>query len=250
MNKKNILGNFFLIISIATTLSGCSNEKKLTEEVTVEFGKILSDPSSLQLRNVKYFRDETTCGEFNAKNDRGGYVGFQPFVYQKTGVLGGEEYESALGRVTLNPIYSDLVHKAVRVDMAEKALSKFNKVALAIGGESKSRENKIWQESVKIWCSDAKPSEKLKNGKAEFVNLLIQTYSDSYISGLETECSVRKQKSQLYAKTLELGAKLNLDLFSMLAAESKSACKIAERARNIAKNAKENLLQLSKTSTE
>lgn len=45
----------------------------------------LSDPASAQFRNIRLFSDWTPsgsamCGEVNAKNQMGGYVGFRNFV--------------------------------------------------------------------------------------------------------------------------------------------------------------------------
>lgn len=40
----------------------------------------LKDPSTVQFRNVRaYKRTGAVCGEYNAKNSYGGYVGFAPF---------------------------------------------------------------------------------------------------------------------------------------------------------------------------
>jgi hypothetical protein len=52
--------------------------------VTDNLGGKLKDPSSIQLRNVRVRVDPDrqlarVCGEFNAKNAMGGYVGFQKF---------------------------------------------------------------------------------------------------------------------------------------------------------------------------
>lgn len=51
---------------------------------TAAVGQGLKDPSSVQLRNVKVRVDPDRtlariCGEFNAKNGYGAYVGFQKF---------------------------------------------------------------------------------------------------------------------------------------------------------------------------
>lgn len=43
---------------------------------------IAKDPASVQFQNMKTYRvdtDMTVCGEYNAKNSLGGYVGFKPF---------------------------------------------------------------------------------------------------------------------------------------------------------------------------
>jgi hypothetical protein len=42
--------------------------------------KKLSDPESAQWRNVRLVESIAVCGEVNAKNRLGGYVGFTPFL--------------------------------------------------------------------------------------------------------------------------------------------------------------------------
>lgn len=44
-------------------------------------GKQLIDPFSAQFRDIEELQDGTVCGEFNAKNALGGYVGFRHFIY-------------------------------------------------------------------------------------------------------------------------------------------------------------------------
>lgn len=58
----------------------------------------LNDPESAQFRNVRLFSDWTPgnsalCGEVNAKNKMGGYVGFQHFTSFGGGM--GADIESA-----------------------------------------------------------------------------------------------------------------------------------------------------------
>lgn len=46
----------------------------------------LRDPSSVQFRNIRTVSDEISngvCGEYNAKNAYGGYVGFKMFHWRK-----------------------------------------------------------------------------------------------------------------------------------------------------------------------
>jgi hypothetical protein len=55
----------------------------------------LHDPDSAKFRNVKYFRKtDGGCGEVNAKNMMGGYVGFTGFVALPNGdvLLAPEDY--------------------------------------------------------------------------------------------------------------------------------------------------------------
>lgn len=60
--------------------------------VRESLSNLMKDPGSVQFRNVGAVRDETgaitVCGEINAKNSFGGYVGFTPFY----GRLAGGEF--------------------------------------------------------------------------------------------------------------------------------------------------------------
>jgi hypothetical protein len=55
----------------------------------------LKDPDSALFRNVKFYSfTGATCGQFNAKNSMGGYVGYRKFVFTQTGKLSvqGDDY--------------------------------------------------------------------------------------------------------------------------------------------------------------
>jgi hypothetical protein len=48
----------------------------------------LKDPDSALFRDVEFYRfTGATCGQFNAKNSMGGYVGYRKFVVTQTGKL-------------------------------------------------------------------------------------------------------------------------------------------------------------------
>lgn len=59
------------------------------------------DPDSVQFRGVRRCASEPALvtGEFNAKNAYGAYVGFQPFYYDRGGVLTLNE-ATAFGEAT------------------------------------------------------------------------------------------------------------------------------------------------------
>lgn len=66
--------------------SGSSLPPELLQAVVKAVADVVKDPSSLQLRNLSRFKPigadyEAVCGELNAKNGFGGYVGFQAFQY-------------------------------------------------------------------------------------------------------------------------------------------------------------------------
>ncbi|CAN7162736.1 hypothetical protein LJR234_000312 [Mesorhizobium amorphae] len=66
--------------------SGLALPPKLLQAVVQAVAGVVKDPSSLQLRNLSRFTPvgadyEAVCGELNAKNGFGGYVGFQAFQF-------------------------------------------------------------------------------------------------------------------------------------------------------------------------
>lgn len=63
---------------ISSASKGMSIEEEYIEQAKVAISKDLKDPSSAQFRNVRVISGKV-CGEVNAKNAMGGYVGFQRF---------------------------------------------------------------------------------------------------------------------------------------------------------------------------
>lgn len=79
-----------------------SSAKKSLEE-------ILHDPESVRYKNIRETRFGVVCGEYNAKNTYGGYVGFAPFIYfsNDTTLLlddqpAGESFSYWIIEVTMN----------------------------------------------------------------------------------------------------------------------------------------------------
>lgn len=103
MDNKNLTKKILMLGTVVTalTLSGCgpktppepSLEEKIIQRAQEEVRLNLKDPDSAQFRNVVLKEDTTkpedidedigvqpkVCGEVNAKNSMGGYVGFKPF---------------------------------------------------------------------------------------------------------------------------------------------------------------------------
>ncbi|KAB8306096.1 hypothetical protein EH228_17540 [Erwinia endophytica] len=85
------------IILLSILLLGCkpSNDQAITFG-SRDLASTLKDPDSVKFRGVRFIEDIGTkpsyksgyvCGELNAKNSYGAYVGFQPFyihVFTKT----------------------------------------------------------------------------------------------------------------------------------------------------------------------
>ena len=74
-----------LHVSILLALSGCDVGPQGDAKKAV--AATLTDPSSVQFQNVTSYSNNVICGEFNAKNQMGGYVGFKPFVYSWHGLV-------------------------------------------------------------------------------------------------------------------------------------------------------------------
>ncbi|KQQ77226.1 hypothetical protein [Acinetobacter sp. Leaf130] len=60
-----------ILLSLIFGLFGCQKTENKTKEIVLNS---LKDPSSAQFQNVKGY-----CGEVNAKNSYGGYIGFRRF---------------------------------------------------------------------------------------------------------------------------------------------------------------------------
>jgi hypothetical protein len=71
-----------LIVALAITTAPTIAQPKFDKEAFRSAFSTLKDPGSLDARNIKYAAKSgawSMCGEFNAKNAMGGYVGFQRF---------------------------------------------------------------------------------------------------------------------------------------------------------------------------
>jgi hypothetical protein len=66
-----------------------------TEAAKEAIRATLKDPDSALFREVRFYSfTGATCGQFNAKNSMGGYVGYRKFVFTHTGKLSvqGDDY--------------------------------------------------------------------------------------------------------------------------------------------------------------
>lgn len=96
----SILLNFgftlLLTFIILPASFGAENIIKLAK-ASVE--NILTDPFSAKFKNVESFADGVVCGQVNAKNKMGGYVGFKDFIYN--GISNGVELDVTSNDVAL-----------------------------------------------------------------------------------------------------------------------------------------------------
>lgn len=81
-----LVGVLLAIVTVVGAIYGPSQYAIFM--VKREVRSMLTDPESAQFRNVE-FRKGTVCGEVNARNRFGGYVGFTPFYgFLSSGVTG------------------------------------------------------------------------------------------------------------------------------------------------------------------
>lgn len=105
LRVKNALALSFLLVSI-TSLLGCEriSAKERIREIFIE-GSDLFDPHSTQFRELVYRKtsiDERWCGEVNAKNRFGGYVGWKRFRVDIVG--SGDPIILISERVEMDPV--------------------------------------------------------------------------------------------------------------------------------------------------
>lgn len=74
-----------LILILLFMLPGC--DSKSISEAKIAIEKDLKDPSSAEYRNILEYSDSIVCGEYNAKNGYGAYVGYTEFIFYYGHVL-------------------------------------------------------------------------------------------------------------------------------------------------------------------
>ncbi|WP_308518263.1 hypothetical protein [uncultured Stenotrophomonas sp.] len=93
--------------------TGCKDKQNpLVTEAEDAVKQILKDPGSVEFRYVSVVqvatpagKDPIVCGEFNARNSLGGYVGFEPFAWHPDGKL---LTKAAMPDADLEVLYSGL----------------------------------------------------------------------------------------------------------------------------------------------
>jgi len=70
-------------------VAACSNRSNPDiDEAKKAVEEVLLDPGSVTYRTIITKKNDgyvTVCGEVNAKNSLGGYVGYKPFIYNASG---------------------------------------------------------------------------------------------------------------------------------------------------------------------
>lgn len=81
--KENSINRVLLIGDITAEYIKTKGQKATIEATKTTLTENFKDPGSAQFRNLRVVKFQTgklVCGEVNAKNSYGAYVGFKPFV--------------------------------------------------------------------------------------------------------------------------------------------------------------------------
>lgn len=105
--QQNVVGEGgvmrWLIVSFMA-LASCQQFDEFAE-AKEKVSEDLKDPSSSQFRNLVAYDDGLICGELNAKNSYGGYVGYNPFYVDGDEVVvhapTGDELIDATSKATI-----------------------------------------------------------------------------------------------------------------------------------------------------
>lgn len=103
----------FAAVLLAIALAACAeaDHSAVIGKAQAEIASQLKDPSSAQFRNVKAGKTDKgfdiVCGEVNARNGFGGYVGFTPFIWRE-GTYGGAVGAQGKGAHLVNDLIAAL----------------------------------------------------------------------------------------------------------------------------------------------
>lgn len=99
---------YIAMVLLSVVLAGCNGTESSAKEAVKQ---ILNDPSSAQFKNIytsSYDGKPAACGEVNAKNAFGAYVGYKRFVYLEypypTVFFDGEE-DAVMARIMARICY-------------------------------------------------------------------------------------------------------------------------------------------------
>jgi hypothetical protein len=76
---KTLVRSVSLIAATALCLAACGNGASNAEQ-RVQITYDLKDPETVQFRNERRGKGDTLCGEINAKNSIGEYIGFKRYI--------------------------------------------------------------------------------------------------------------------------------------------------------------------------
>lgn len=153
----------------AATLTGCHPEVSRGKQA---LEAKLKDPGSVQYKDVVAYSENVVCGEYNAKNELGGYVGFKRFITLKGSLVRGDEHANFM------LLCNNENKNKVEVDAADLGHQDLMVV------NAKTGEARSWNTRVELWVDSGKKGD-IWQVKEELqkVAALFLVKSDKGISG-------------------------------------------------------------------
>lgn len=198
---------------VLMTVAGCGKEKA-ENDVKAEFSKKINDPASLQFSNLIHYSDGTVCGDYNAKNKMGGYVGFRKFIYNPKGVF-RDDYKHFYG----DPRLLLETYSSVTI-MLDK---------LVFEGD----EDNIKITTKDVWCKDGDYDKKYLYLMGKAADKVLSGYTEEKVLKSEKECLDRKSANDALQKKVESGKLDPSDAFAdtRLVFERRSESMICDSAK-------------------
>lgn len=114
-------------ICIGLAIVGCDSASDLDQRARAALGPALKDSTDYQLRNVREGNGnsgQVICGEVNAKNSFGGFVGYKPFLVNGDDIITIDElYVTVKSYMDLNIIINDRVNNNKSLQYANHCLA-------------------------------------------------------------------------------------------------------------------------------
>lgn len=114
----------------------------------------LKDPASVQYKDVVAYSENVVCGEYNAKNEMGGYTGFKRFITLNGTLVEGDELANSVVLCD-----NEIKHKVKveRFDLKEIALTAI---------DAKSGKDRSWTASIDIFVEEGRKNELQESKKS------------------------------------------------------------------------------------
>lgn len=129
-----------LIFFVAILIVGCSKQSSLEKEVAAK----MLDPSSVEFRKTYITKSEPTvfCGEINAKNTLGGYVGYKKFYY----VTGNLSMPPDAPDEPFLQVFTDLSLSATSNTVTQAQLDSMRELTSKYGFEKTQAQTEIFKQ--------------------------------------------------------------------------------------------------------
>lgn len=154
MNKKFAITTAAVLVAAsvmaAVTYQDWARASAARQTISAQF----NDPSSAQFRHDRFEKNGWFCGEVNAKNREGGYVGFKRFA---SGGKSGKQYienHGMVGEATTDDILELLDKQTARLNERNRMRTQLPQLPGMTESElSELARNDVFAEKWKAYCT-------------------------------------------------------------------------------------------------